>query len=298
MNSNDKITEKQNPISENIDELSIKEILSIMNNEDKIVIEAVKNALPELEKFIRSLVISFLDDGRLFYIGAGTSGRLGVLDASECPPTFHTDPEMIQGIIAGGDYALKRSLENVEDSYKSGELEIDKHMINEKDVVLGISANGSASYVHGALRKAKKYGATTGLLLSNKFKDTEYIDHLISVIVGPEIITGSTRMKSGTATKMVLNMISTTSMIKMNKTYGNLMVDLTVCNKKLLDRAVRIISRILQLDYSSSEKILKKGNGKVKIAVVMYLFNVSFLKAKSILSRKKGSLKEVIKVRM
>jgi N-acetylmuramic acid 6-phosphate etherase len=281
MNSTN-ITEKQNPNSMNIDSMDIVKILTIINNEDEKVATAVKEAIPEIQLFVESLIDSFWKGGRLFYVGAGTSGRLGVLDASECPPTFRTNPEMVQGVIAGGDVALRNSIEGAEDSAESGTNTIIEKEISGNDVVLGISANGNAPFIHGALKEAKLREATTGLLMCNSPIEELYIDHVISIIVGPEIITGSTRMKAGTATKLVLNMITSTAMIKLNKTYGNLMVDLTASNYKLWDRGTRIVSKITTLNYDDSLRLLKKADGEVKTAIVMDTKKCSKTLSKSI----------------
>ena len=293
MNST-KITEQQNPNSMNIDSMDIGEILRIINNEDEKIAMAVKKAIPQIQLFVESLVVSLWNGGRLFYVGAGTSGRLGVLDASECPPTFRTNPEMVQGIIAGGDKALKNSVEGAEDSDKKGANSIMEKDVNGNDVVLGISANGNAPFIHGALIESKSRGAVTGILMCNSPMDKDYIDHVISVIVGPEVITGSTRMKAGTATKLVLNMITTTTMIKLNKTYGNLMVDLTACNDKLWDRGARIISQITNLNYENSLKLLERADGEVKMAIVMEAIKCSKDEAKDKLNSMNGSLSQVL----
>ena len=293
MNST-KITEQQNPNSLNITSMDINQILRTINNEDENVALAVKEAIPQIQIFIESLLGSFLKGGRLIYVGAGTSGRLGVLDASECPPTYRTNKEMIQGIIAGGDIALRNSVEGAEDSEEKGSDAIIERGVNRNDVVLGISANGNAPFIHGALKEARSSGAITGLLMCNSPIEKKYIDHVISVIVGPEIITGSTRMKAGTATKLVLNMITTTAMIKLNKTYGNLMVDLTACNEKLWKRGARIVSQITTLNYDDSMILLKKAEGKVKTAIVMNANNCSIYKATIKLDSMSGSLSQVL----
>ena len=267
---------------------------SLEGKEDEKVAIAVKKAIPEIQLFIESLVDSFWDGGRLFYVGAGTSGRLGILDASECPPTYSTDPDMVQGIIAGGDIALKNSVEGAEDNIKNGANSIIKKGIGENDVVLGISANGEASFIHSALKEAKKRGALTGLLMCNSPIRKDYIDYIISVIVGPEVITGSTRMKAGTATKLVLNMITTTAMIKLNKTYGNLMVDLMAVNKKLIDRGIRIIQDVTGVNYNNAEQALLKANKSVKIAIVMIKEDCDIDKATEKLTDADGFLSRVI----
>ena len=290
----DKITEQQNSASANIDENSTLEILSIINNEDAEVALAIQNKLSEIEAFIKSLIPRVKSGGRLFYVGSGTSGRLGVLDAAECPPTFSTSPTMVKGIIAGGYDALVRSIEGAEDNPTDGAKAIIDYGINSESTVLGITASSTTPFVLGALEKAKEYGAMTGLLLCNNPPKLEYVDHIISIIVGPEVISGSTRMKAGTATKMVLNMITTTLMIKLNKTYGNLMVDLKASNEKLWDRGTRIIQHLTDLSYDDSLKLLQSADGEVKTAVVMEKLKVGVRVARELLSEKRGSLRKVL----
>ena len=289
----EKITEQQNSASINIDTNSTLEILSIINYEDAGVPSAIQKTIPHIEAFIDALVPKIQSGGRLFYVGTGTSGRLGVLDAAECPPTFSTNPDMVQGIIAGGYDALVKSIEGAEDSSADGAAAILKYEINAEDIVLGITASSSTPYVLGALEKAKEIGTMTGLLLCNDPPKLEYVDHIISVIVGPEVITGSTRMKAGTATKMVLNMITSTLMIKLNKTYGNLMVDLKASNDKLWDRGTRIIEHLTDLNYDEALNILKSADGEVKTAVVMEKLKVGVEAARDRLRNHKGSLKDV-----
>ena len=289
-----KITEKQNPNSMDIDQKSVFEILEVINNEDAKVHEAVNKALPEISIFTGYVVHSFKNGGRLFYIGAGTSGRLGVLDASECPPTYHTNPDMVQGIIAGGLDALVRSIEGAEDNLEEGEKIIENYEIGKNDIILGISAAGTAPYVLSALKTAKKNNATTGLLNCNYLETPEFIDHLISIPVGPEVVTGSTRMKAGTASKMVLNMITTAAMIKMNKTFGNVMVDLNACNEKLWDRGTRIIMHFTDLEYYDALELLKSANGKVKPALVMQKLNLTLEIAEQKLIEHNGALNTIL----
>ena len=293
MNS-DKITEQQNPVSSDIDEKTTHEILTMINNEDADVSQAVQKRLQDIEMFIDALCQRFKDGGRLFYVGSGTSGRLGVLDAAECPPTYGTDPEMVQGIIAGGYDALVRSIEGAEDCLEEGAQVVSDHNITANDTVLGITASSSTPFVLGALEEAKKLGALTGLIICNKQPHLEYVDHMISLIVGPEVITGSTRMKAGTATKLVLNMITTTLMIKLNKTYGNLMVDLKASNKKLWDRGTRIIVHLTGLDYEDSLQLLKSANGEVKTAIVMKKKNCTYEEGVQLLQSVAGSLKNAL----
>ena len=290
----DKITEQQNSASANIDENSTLEILSIINNEDAEVALAIQNKLSEIEAFIKSLIPRVKGGGRLFYVGSGTSGRLGVLDAAECPPTFSTSPTMVKGIIAGGYDALVRSIEGAEDNPTDGAKAIIDYGINSESTVLGITASSTTPFVLGALEKAKEFGAMTGLLLCNNPPKLEYVDHIIPIIVGPEAISGSTRMKAGTATKMVLNMITTTLMIKLNKTYGNLMVDLKASNEKLWDRGTRIIQHLTDLSYDDSLKLLQSADGEVKTAIVMEKLKMEAGDTRQKLNENKGSLRKVL----
>ena len=289
-----KITEQQNPASTDIDEKSIHEILTVINNEDGAVAAAVQNCLVDITGFINILVPRLQYGGRLIYVGSGTSGRLGVLDAAECPPTFSVDPEVVQGIIAGGNDALVRSIEGAEDDPADGARAVVNYDITAADTILGITASSSTPFVLGALEKAKEIGAITGLLICNNPPELEYIDHLISIIVGPEVITGSTRMKAGTATKMVLNMITTTAMIKLNKTYGNLMVDLKASNQKLWDRGTRIIEHLTELNYDDALKLLQSANGDVKTALVMGNKTYDYEKSRQMLIGNKGSLRRTL----
>ena len=290
----DKITEQQNSASANIDENSTLEILSIINNEDAGVALAIQNKLSEIEAFIKALIPRVKGGGRLFYVGSGTSGRLGVLDAAECPPTFSTSSTMVKGIIAGGYDALVRSIEGAEDNPTDGAKAIIDYGINSESTVLGITASSTTPFVLGALEKAKEIGAMTGLLLCNNPPKLEYVDHIISIIVGPEVISGSTRMKAGTATKMVLNMITTTLMIKLNKTYGNLMVDLKASNEKLWDRGTRIIQHLTDLSYDDSLKLLQSADGEVKTAIVMEKLKMEAGDTREKLNENKGSLRKVL----
>ena len=289
-----KITEQQNQNSIDIDKQPIGEILTIINNEDAKIHLDIQKSIPEITEFINDTVNCFKAGGRLFYIGAGTSGRLGVLDASECPPTYRTNPEMVQGIIAGGRDALIRSIEGAEDDPIAGREVVEKYEIRENDAILGISASGTAPYVLSALETAKSLNAKTGLIICNNLEKKKYIDHQISILVGPEIVTGSTRMKAGTATKMVLNMISTTAMVKLNKTYGNVMVDLNACNDKLWDRGSRIIMHFTNMNFKNSLALLKIAKGEVKTALIMKKLNMDFEDAKNILNQNDGAISQII----
>lgn len=289
------LTEQRNPHSENLDRLSVGEIMELINNEDQTVPVAVRKCLPEIATFAEGVVRAFKAGGRLVYAGAGTSGRLGVLDASECPPTFSVPPDWVQGIIAGGRDALVRSVEGAEDYPASGEQDLQALQFSNDDVLLGIAAGGTTPYVHGALEYANRLGAFTGFLTcSSSDGDEELAGVLIRILTGPEVVTGSTRMKAGTATKLVLNMITTTAMIRMNKTYGNLMVDLKALNDKLWDRGSRIIEELTGLNYASSYKILKAADGEVKTALAMNLADLSAEEARTALKQAGGALREVI----
>ena len=291
----DNVTEKQNSKSENLDQLEIIEILDIINREDQKVAISVSSILPKINFLILDIIKKMKKGGKIFYIGCGTSGRLGVLDASECPPTFGVEHDLVQGVIAGGYKALRKSVENAEDSYDDGFNIINEKKINKTDTVIGISASGTAPYVHGALYHSKQKGATTALICCNEGNNKKYISHLLSVIVGPEVITGSTRMKAGTATKMILNMISSTVMIKLNRVFGNLMIDLKLSNKKLFNRAISIIVQLTKSDEKKAEIFLNRANGNVKIAIVMITYNKNFNESEDILMKHNGNLNLILR---
>ena len=288
-------TEQQNENTVAIDQFSILEVLKTINDEDQKISSAVRESLPEIEKVVNYAKTALVGGGRVFYIGAGTSGRLGVLDASECPPTYSAPSDWFIGIIAGGDKALRNSIEGAEDKQDSAIEDLKKFDITDNDLVIGISCSGAAKYVISALDYAKGKGSKTAYLITNPvpFLTTD-VDVVISVDTGPEIITGSTRMKAGTATKMVLNMISTATMVSMGKVYGNLMVDLMAVNEKLVDRGTRIIQKITGLDYDSSEEALIRANKSVKTAIVMIKKNCELIDAEERLRNADGSLRQVI----
>ena len=288
-----KITEKNNNKSNNIDSFSTKNILKTINSEDSNIPAVINKSINNIEKVVNGLVKVFNNNGKLFYVGCGTSGRLGILDAVECPPTFSTPIDMVQGIIAGGNKAIYESVENAEDSDIDA-IKIVREKISNKDFVIAVSASGSANYVLAALKESNRLGAKTCLITCNVFKKEKFINHLIELIVGPEIISGSTRMKAGTATKMVLNMITTTSMIRINKTYGNYMVDLKVSNEKLKIRAVNIVKELTGLNIEKSEKILEKANNNVKAAIVMQRKNVDYDSSLVLLNKMNGNLRSII----
>ena len=289
-------TEQQNKNSLEIDQFSVLKILETINNEDQTVATAVKKVLPDVEVVVSFAKKSLDSGGRVFYIGAGTSGRLGVLDASECPPTYSVPSDWFIGLIAGGDDALRRSIEGAEDDQFQAEKDLGKYNINSNDLLIGISCSGAAKYVISALEYAKKKSAKTVYLITNPvpYLSTS-VDKVIAVDTGPEIVAGSTRMKAGTATKMILNMISTTTMISMGKVYGNLMVDLMAVNEKLVDRGARIIKKITGESYEKSLETLIKANKSVKIAIVMIVKSCDAIEAKNLLDNANGMLRKVIK---
>jgi N-acetylmuramic acid 6-phosphate etherase len=290
------LTEKRNPSTVNIDLVSAREIVELINNEDLKVAVAVQKELDMIAQAVDIIAESFLQGGRLLYFGAGTSGRLGILDASECPPTFNASLEMVQGFIAGGETAIKKAVEGAEDNFEQGEKDLLNIGITSKDLVVGISASGNARYILGVLQKAKEMNlATIGIACNKKAKMQNYCDIFISPEVGEEVITGSTRMKSGTAQKMILNMLSTGAMIKIGKTYENFMIDVQPTNSKLKDRAARIVSEIAGVEYEKAKETLVKVNYNVKIAVVMLKMNVDSEKAKLLLDKNNGKLRETIK---
>lgn len=289
-------TEQRNKNSMNIDNESIAGILKIINNEDKTIPLAVENELPYIEKAVEHIVHALKNGGRLLYFGAGTSGRLGVVDASECPPTFGTPFGLIEGYIAGGKEAMFRAQEGAEDFEENGAGDVVKAEVTDKDVVCGIAASRRTPYVIGAIKKAHELGAKT-LYVTCTPRSTFNIDNVdvaICVDVGPEVIMGSTRMKSGTAQKLVLNMLTTASMIRMGKVYENMMIDLQMTNKKLVERSKKIIMTITGVDYESAEDYLIKSKGHVKTALVMILANVDYEEAQLRLQRADGFVRKAI----
>ncbi|MCL5990997.1 MAG: N-acetylmuramic acid 6-phosphate etherase [Bacteroidetes bacterium] len=291
-------TEQKNPQTENIDIASTKEILGMINDEDLTVASAVRKEIPNITKAVDRLVESFKAGGRLYYFGAGTSGRLGIVDAAECPPTFGTDPEMVQCIIAGGHKAVFKAQEGAEDAPENGAREIIERGIRTPDVVCGIAASGRTPFVKGALEEARKRNIFTILIATvpkkKAIENGMIADIMICPVVGPEVITGSTRMKSGTAQKLVLNMLTTASMVRLGKTLGNVMVDLQLTNAKLRERANRILMMLADVDYDTAEKILKENGGHVKTALVMLLADVDVEQAKARLKKAGGFIKKAI----
>jgi len=291
-----RLTEQRNPRSRRVDLLTPLEITDLVNAEDRTVAEAVGREREAMARAMELVVDSFRRGGRLLYVGAGTSGRLGVLDASEMPPTFRTDPEMVQGIIAGGYQALVRAQEGAEDVEADGAAAVDERGVGEADFVLGITTSGSTPFVHGALARARERGARTGFLLCTRPSPDllETHDVVIAPLVGPEIITGSTRMKAGTATKLVLNTISTGAMILLGKVYGNLMVDLRVTSRKLRDRGERILMEILGVDRERAGELLEASGGHVKTAIVMEKLGVDREEALRRLDRAQGRVSRLV----
>lgn len=288
-------TEKRNSASENIDKLSTKQIVDLVNAEDSLVPAAVARQSKQIAAAIDLIVERLRKGGRLFYVGAGTSGRLGVLDASECPPTFGVPPSLVQGIIAGGRRALVRSAEGAEDFPEDGAAAIKNKRVRAKDIVVGLAACGLTPFVHGALKQARKTGAAT-IFVTCAPEAVEHIpaEIIINPVVGPEVVTGSTRMKAGTATKLVLNTLTTGAMIKLGKVYGNLMVDLKATNDKLRDRSVRIVMEITNLSRPRAKRLIADAQGKVKAAIVMHFRRTNLAGALKILDECEQLLRKAI----
>jgi N-acetylmuramic acid 6-phosphate etherase len=290
------LTELRNPRSEHIDRVSIAEAIDVMNAEDAAVPAAVAAAKPEICRAIEAVVRAFDAGGRLIYFGAGTSGRLGVLDASECPPTFLSDPRMVQGVIAGGWDALRRSIEGAEDNPQDGARAVDDLAVGPADVVFGIATGGTTPFVHGAIAQARLRGAATVFFACVAKSDVpDDADISIRVLVGPEVITGSTRLKAGTATKLVLNMISTISMVRLGKVYQNLMVDVnTRANRKLVDRGTRMVQTVTGLDRAAAAALLEAAGGHVKTALVMHARALSRDEAERLLAAHRGHVTPIL----
>ncbi|NSW90744.1 MAG: N-acetylmuramic acid 6-phosphate etherase [Firmicutes bacterium] len=295
MNLGQLITEQRNQNTKNIDRLDTLEILKLINEEDKTVAFCVEKVIPDISKAIEIVVESFKKGGRLFYVGTGTSGRIAIADAAECPPTFGVPPDMVQGIIAGGDTAMRTPVEDTEDNEEQGGIDIRAKGCCEKDVVMGITASGRTPYVIGALKEAREIGAKTISLSNNPDSAIGKIaDHKIEVVTGPEVIMGSTRMKAGTSQKMILNMITTTAMIKLGKVYSNLMVDMIPTNKKLIDRAVRLIMHATGISFEQAERYLAMAGNSVKAAIVMIEAEVDIAEAEELLKKADGVVAKAI----
>ena len=289
-------TEEVNKDTQNIDECDTKEMLILINEQDSLIPEAVKKQIPNISLGVDILYNSLKNGGRMFYIGAGTSGRLGVLDASECPPTFGTDPQLVQAYIAGGDSALRTSSEGCEDDSDAGVKLVHDCKITSKDVVVGITASGGAAFVLAAIKESNKIGAATiGVVNNNNSKLSKICDVCIAPIVGGEVIIGSTRMKSSKAQKLVLNMLTTCTMVKLGKVYGNLMVDLKATNKKLYERARHIVCLATEVDDITALQYLELSNRNAKLAIMMIKTGLNLNEAKSLLEKHDGKLKDSIK---
>ena len=291
-----RLTERRNPRTLGIDAASPLEIVDLVNTEDALVAPAVAAAREPIALAIELAERAIRQGGRLFYVGAGTSGRLGVLDASECPPTFGTDPGMVQGIIAGGSEALVRSIEGAEDDPAAGAAALDARNVDARDFVVGIAASGTTPYVRGALERARAVGAAVGFVTCAEPSPElrELCDTCIVALVGPEVVTGSTRMKAGTATKLVLNTISTGTMIRLGKTWGNLMVDLRAWNEKLVDRSQRIVMEATGLPRAEARAAIAAAGGEVKLAIVMARRQVERDEAARMLAEHGGSMRAVL----
>lgn len=291
------VTEQRNPRSMDLDALSVESILAVINDEDAQVPTAVREQLPYIAEAVETVVAAFRAGGRLFYVGAGTSGRLGVLDAAECPPTFGTPPEQVQGLIAGGEAAMFRAQEGAEDHESHGADALREAGVTPRDVVCGIAASRRTPFVIGAVRHAHEMGCPTLYVTCNpreQFDLHEIVDTAICVAVGPEVLTGSTRMKSGTAQKLVLNMITTAAMVRLGKTYGNLMVDLMATNEKLRERSKRTVMMVTGVDYARAGELLAEAGGHVKTALVMELASCSPEAARDRLAASDGFVRGAI----
>ena len=290
------ITEQRNPNSMHVDSLSALEIVQLMNEEDKQVPLAIEKCLPQIAQAVECIVAAFQQGGRLVYIGAGTSGRLGVLDASECPPTFGVSPEMVKGIIAGGERALRHPIEGAEDSKAQAVVDLQTIQFSSKDVLVGIAASGRTPYVIGALEYAKSLGSVTVSIASNSNSAmANIVDIAIDTVVGPEVLTGSSRLKSGTAQKLVLNMLTTASMILMGKCYQNLMVDVQASNEKLKARAIRIVMQATDCDKALAEETLKQADQNAKLAIMMILSGLERAQAEALLEKHQDKLQLALK---
>lgn len=289
------LTEQINPKSQHLDRLTSLELVDLFNQEDAKTLEAIAHAREPLAQIIDRTAFSLRKGGRLFYVGAGTSGRLGVLDAAECPPTFCTPPELVQGIIAGGAGALIRSSENLEDRYEDGEEAIAHRRIVELDVVIGISAGGTTPYVLGALDAARSRGATTAFMSCVPTDQvSSNADIELRLVVGPEILAGSTRLKAGTVTKMALNIISTGVMVKLGKVYGNRMIDVAVTNRKLHDRSLRMLEDLTSLNRTECGYLLEKSGRSVKLALLMHWTGLDRRTGEQLLAQHQGNLRNAV----
>lgn len=290
-------TERSNPKTSRLDEMSIADILKTMNEEDQTVAIAVRQVIPQIEKTVEKVAEAFKNGGRLLYVGAGTSGRIGVMDAVECPPTFGTSPALVKAVLAGGEGAMYEAVEGAEDDEALGAKDLADLHVNDQDVIIGIAASGRTPYVKGALEYANSCGATTVSLSNNENSlISNFADIPIEVITGPEILTGSTRLRAATSHKMVLNMISTTAMVKTGKVYQNLMVDVNASNFKLRERAKKMVCTITGMDEDKAESVLQQTGYNVKQAIVMSLAEVDKDKAQALIEAADGFVGKAIKL--
>lgn len=288
-------TEKQNPNTMNLDQMSVKEALEVMNQEDKKVAEAIEEVIPEIEQAVYIIIEQFEKGGRLIYTGAGTSGRLGVLDAAECPPTFGTPKDKVVGLIAGGERAITEAIEGAEDNKYLGRKDLADLHLNENDVVVGLAASGRTPYVIGALNYANELNVPTIAIACTKNSEIgKLAKTAIEAVPGPEVLTGSTRLKAGSAQKMILNMLTTISMVGIGKIYKNLMVDVQPTNEKLVSRAENIVMKATNVERETAKKALKDSDGKVKVAIIMILLDVDQDTAIEKLEKSKGHVRKAL----
>ncbi|HAQ08852.1 MAG TPA: N-acetylmuramic acid 6-phosphate etherase [Bacillus bacterium] len=288
-------TEQQNPKTLNIDLMTTEDIITVINQEDTLVPNVIARQVPVIAEVVDRIIAAFKQGGRLIYVGAGTSGRLGIIDASECPPTFGTDPGLIVGVIAGGKEAMTEAIEGVEDDTQQGKADMEDISVSANDIVIGIAASGRTPYTIGALENAKQLGALTVSIVCSKDSEMEKIsDYTIAAVVGPEVITGSTRMKAGTAQKLILNMLTTASMVKMGKVYGNLMVDVQMTNEKLHSRAANIVKMATGASDEEARAAIKEQNYHTKAAILQIITGLQGTEAKSLLEKHDGYLREAI----
>ncbi|MFO8069228.1 MAG: N-acetylmuramic acid 6-phosphate etherase [Alkalibacterium sp.] len=288
-------TEKQNSNTLSLDQMSVKEALTVMNNEDKKVTEAIEEVIPAIENAVHVIIKQFRKGGRLIYTGAGTSGRLGVLDAAECPPTFGTPKEKVVGLIAGGQRALTEAVEGLEDSQEMGKDDLMKLGLNENDVVVGLAASGRTPYVIGALAYANEINVPTIAVACNKESEIGQVAKIaIEAVPGPEVLTGSTRLKAGSTQKMILNMLSTLSMVGIGKVYKNLMVDVQPTNEKLVSRAENIVMKATNTERETAKNALAESDGKVKVAIIMILLDIDRETAVKKLEESEGHVRKAL----